>query len=57
MNNIFFFLKKKKKKNSIIREVPDNQEVYVDINTDQSIIVELLEQAEASNDECGLYAI
>jgi hypothetical protein len=40
---------------SIIREVPDNQEVYVDINTDQSIIVELLEQAEASNDECGLY--
>jgi len=40
---------------SIIREVPDNQEVYVDINTDQSIIVELLEQAEdASNDECGL---
>jgi len=41
---------------SIVREVPDNQEVYVDINTDQSIIVELLEQAEdASNDECGLY--
>eukprot|EP00833_Pecoramyces_ruminatium_P010820 jgi/Orpsp1_1/1184852/evm.model.c7180000091256.1 len=41
---------------SIIREVPDNQEVYVDINTDQSIIIELLEQAQdASNDECGLY--
>ena len=40
---------------SIIREVPDNQEVYVDINTDQSIIVELLEQdKEVKNDECGL---
>ncbi|KAK9764838.1 hypothetical protein K7432_007345 [Basidiobolus ranarum] len=41
---------------SQLREVPDNQEVYVDTDTDQSIIVELLELVEeASDEECAKY--
>lgn len=31
---------------SMFREVPDNQEVYADVNTDESVIVELLELDE-----------
>ncbi|KAI8822245.1 Mog1 protein [Fimicolochytrium jonesii] len=31
---------------SHIREIPDNQEVFVDVETDQSIVVELLESPE-----------
>ncbi|ORX91419.1 Ran GTPase binding protein [Basidiobolus meristosporus CBS 931.73] len=41
---------------SQLREVPDNQEVYVDTNTDQSVIVELLELAEEAADaDCASY--
>ncbi|KAI9105022.1 hypothetical protein DFS34DRAFT_605464 [Phlyctochytrium arcticum] len=41
---------------SIMREVPDNQEVFVDQLTDQSIILELLElAAEASDDEAAKF--
>jgi len=36
---------------SEIREVPDNQEVFIDIETDQSIIVELLELEGRGGDE------
>ena len=37
---------------SMFREVPDNQEVYADVNTDESVIVELLELDEnLANDD------
>lgn len=36
-------------KNSQFRQIPDNQEVFVDMSTQQSLIFELLEQVEASN--------
>ncbi|XP_069799468.1 ran guanine nucleotide release factor [Dendropsophus ebraccatus] len=35
---------------SDLREIPDNQEVFVHTNTDQSIIVELLEYQEGVSD-------
>jgi len=35
--------------------VPDNQEVFTDVNTDQSIIIELLSMEEASNEESALH--
>ena len=37
---------------SKIRQVPDHQEVLIDMNTEQSIIVEILELANVSNPEC-----
>ncbi|KAJ7532864.1 hypothetical protein O6H91_13G023100 [Diphasiastrum complanatum] len=41
---------------SIIREVPNNQEVFADLNRDESIIVELLEMKhEVSNQESALW--
>ncbi|KAI8638934.1 hypothetical protein BD408DRAFT_422322 [Parasitella parasitica] len=36
---------------SQFRQVPDNQEVFVDSNTQQSLIYELLEQVEAQNEQ------
>ena len=35
--------------------MPDNQEVFTDVNTDQSIIIELLSMEEASNEESALH--
>ncbi|MEE6520759.1 hypothetical protein FKM82_018698 [Ascaphus truei] len=35
---------------SALREVPDNQEVFAHVSTDQSIIVELLEYPEGVAD-------
>ncbi|KAJ3299346.1 hypothetical protein HK104_009198 [Borealophlyctis nickersoniae] len=40
---------------SHIREVPDNQEVFVDENTDQSLIIELLEMADATAEEAASF--
>ena len=31
---------------SVIRQIPDNQEVFVHPNTDQSIIIEIMEMAD-----------
>jgi hypothetical protein len=31
---------------SVLRQVPDNQEVFVDVDTDQSVIVEILESQD-----------
>ncbi|KAI9278058.1 hypothetical protein BY458DRAFT_432393 [Sporodiniella umbellata] len=36
---------------SQFRQVPDNQEVFVDTVTQQSLIVELLEQVDAQDTE------
>lgn len=36
---------------SEVRQVPDNQEVFVDMQSDESIIVELLQLAEEAEDE------
>jgi hypothetical protein len=39
---------------STLREVPDNQEVFVDMDTDQSVIVELLQlESEVGDEEVG----
>jgi hypothetical protein len=38
---------------SELRQVPDNQEVFAEIKTDQSIIIELLQREEVSNDKIG----
>eukprot|EP01100_Stratorugosa_tubuloviscum_P001673 TRINITY_DN137_c0_g1_i1.p1 TRINITY_DN137_c0_g1~~TRINITY_DN137_c0_g1_i1.p1 ORF type:complete len:214 (+),score=66.95 TRINITY_DN137_c0_g1_i1:67-642(+) len=40
---------------SDIRQIPDNQEVFCDLDTDQSIIFELLEMIEQSNQEAAIY--
>ena len=40
--------------NSRLREVPDNQEVWVHPVSDQSIIIDILEYAECANDEEAL---
>ncbi|KAJ3043918.1 hypothetical protein HDV00_003958 [Rhizophlyctis rosea] len=40
---------------SILREVPDHQEVFVDQATDQSLIVEILELAETPAEEAASY--
>ncbi|KAI9359395.1 hypothetical protein BD770DRAFT_385937 [Pilaira anomala] len=40
---------------SQFRQIPDNQEVFVDMSTQQSLIFELLEQVEASNQEIAKY--
>jgi hypothetical protein len=38
---------------SQFRQIPDNQEVFVDMDTQQSLIFELLEQVEANNTEAA----
>ena len=39
---------------SNVREVPDHQEVFVNVDEDQSVIVEILElAAEASDEACA----
>lgn len=38
---------------SQLRQIPDNQEVFVDMETQQSLIFELLEQVEAKNEEAA----
>lgn len=39
---------------STLREIPDNQEVFVDTDTDQSIIIELLQmESEVVDSEIG----
>ncbi|GJJ75353.1 hypothetical protein EMPS_07711 [Entomortierella parvispora] len=41
---------------SHVREVPDHQEVFVNVEEDQSVIVEILElAAEASDDACAAF--
>ncbi|KAF9134947.1 hypothetical protein BGX30_011711 [Mortierella sp. GBA39] len=41
---------------SHVREVPDHQEVFVNVDEDQSVIVEILElAAEASDDNCAAF--
>lgn len=40
---------------SEIRQIPDNQEVFVDIRTQQSIIFELLEPVDANNEDIARY--
>ncbi|CAO0795238.1 unnamed protein product [Mucor circinelloides] len=40
---------------SQFRQIPDNQEVFVDMNTQQSLIFELLEQVEATNEQVAKY--
>ncbi|KAG0324260.1 hypothetical protein BG000_002278 [Podila horticola] len=41
---------------SHVREVPDHQEVFVNVDEDQSVIVEILElAAEASDDGCAAF--
>mmetsp|Transcript_14795 Transcript_14795/g.14894 ORF Transcript_14795/g.14894 Transcript_14795/m.14894 type:complete len:248 (+) Transcript_14795:100-843(+) len=41
---------------SVIRQVPDNQEVYVDSLSDMSVIIELLEhEPTVSNEHCARY--
>ncbi|CAG8586363.1 12529_t:CDS:2, partial [Funneliformis mosseae] len=41
---------------SNVRDVPDNQEVFADLNTDQSIIVEILQFVhQASNEDAARY--
>lgn len=42
--------------NSNVRNVPDNQEVFADVNTDQSIIVEILEFVkQVANEDAAKY--
>ena len=36
---------------SNVRQVPDNQEVFVDMETQQSLIIELLEPVAAVNED------
>lgn len=39
-----------------MRNVPDNQEVFADVNTDQSIIVEILEFVkQVTNEDAAKY--
>jgi hypothetical protein len=38
-----------------LREVPDNQEVFTDVHTDQSIIIDLLEFSEVGNEQAAQY--
>ncbi|CAO3615639.1 unnamed protein product [Cunninghamella blakesleeana] len=40
---------------STIRQVPDNQEVFIDMNTQQSLIIELLEKVEHLNEEAAKF--
>ncbi|KAI7897504.1 uncharacterized protein BX663DRAFT_528061 [Cokeromyces recurvatus] len=40
---------------SQFRQIPDNQEVFVDMATQQSLIFELLEQVEATNEEIAKF--
>ncbi|ORZ03191.1 hypothetical protein BCR43DRAFT_482893 [Syncephalastrum racemosum] len=40
---------------SEFRQIPDNQEVFVDTETQQSLVVELLEQVEAENEAIPTY--
>jgi hypothetical protein len=41
---------------SQLREVPDHQEVFADTETEESIIVELLElEANVPNESCAMY--
>ncbi|PKC05310.1 Ran-interacting Mog1 protein [Rhizophagus irregularis] len=41
---------------SNVRNVPDNQEVFADVNTDQSIIVEILEFVkQVANEDAAKY--
>ncbi|KAF9209982.1 hypothetical protein BGZ59_009861 [Podila verticillata] len=41
---------------SHVREVPDHQEVFVNVDEDQSVIVEILElAAEATDDSCAAF--
>ncbi|CAG8606459.1 3532_t:CDS:2 [Ambispora gerdemannii] len=54
LTHFFFYLYRTQ--NDDIREIPDNQEVFVDTHTDQSIVVEILELVnEASNEEAASY--
>jgi hypothetical protein len=40
--------------NSDVRNVPDNQEVFADVNTDQSIIIEILQFVhQAANEDAA----
>mgnify|MGYP003889536157 CR=1 FL=1 len=41
---------------SQVREVPDHQEIFSDADTDQSIIVEIVEYQPVSDTELGKYA-
>jgi hypothetical protein len=38
---------------SDLRQIPDNQEVFLDMNTQQSLIIELLEKVEHLNEDCA----
>ncbi|CDH56151.1 ran guanine nucleotide release factor-like [Lichtheimia corymbifera JMRC:FSU:9682] len=40
---------------SNVRQVPDNQEVFVDMDTQQSLIIELLEPVEAVNEDIARF--
>ncbi|CAO3578843.1 unnamed protein product [Absidia cylindrospora] len=40
---------------SNLRQVPDNQEVFVDMQTQQSLIIELLEKVEHLNEEAAKF--
>ncbi|OBZ83865.1 putative ran guanine nucleotide release factor [Choanephora cucurbitarum] len=40
---------------SQFRQIPDNQEVFVDMNTQQSLIFELLEQVEAKHTDVAKF--
>ncbi|ORX46477.1 Mog1p/PsbP-like protein [Hesseltinella vesiculosa] len=40
---------------SQIRQIPDNQEVFIDMNTQQSLIIELLEKVEHLNEEAARF--
>ncbi|CAG8467273.1 7722_t:CDS:2 [Acaulospora colombiana] len=39
---------------SDVRDVPDNQEVFVNVETDQSIIVEILQHVNTDSDEAAI---
>jgi hypothetical protein len=38
-----------------VREVPDHQEVFADVKTDQSVIVELVNMAGVADDEAAVF--
>jgi hypothetical protein len=41
---------------SLVRQVPDNQEVFADANKDQSVIVEIVEYSpQVSNEQCAAF--
>ncbi|KAI8340619.1 hypothetical protein BC941DRAFT_417711 [Chlamydoabsidia padenii] len=40
---------------SQIRQIPDNQEVFVDMQTQQSLIIELLEKVEQLDEDCAKF--